>query len=146
MQTAVAPSISFGRLNGFVTRVFAGRSMARKQVQLQRFSSFGQWVTIKRVTLDLSSRARFQARAPVGANRLRIAMSVNQAGAGLPRRLQPGDRLRAARAEQVPLRRKRRGTERPRSRTEQAVVCTTGPILKTGWATGPVPLRTEPTQ
>jgi plastocyanin len=82
VQTAVAPSISFGRLNGFVTRVYAGRSMARKQVQLQRFSSFGQWVTIKRVSLDLSSRARFEAVLPVGPNRLRIAMSVNQAGAG----------------------------------------------------------------
>ena len=82
VQTAVAPSISFGRMNGFVTRVFAGRSMARKQVQLQRFSSFGQWVTIKRVTLDLNSRARFKAALPIGANRLRIAMSVNQAGAG----------------------------------------------------------------
>ena len=82
VQTAVAPSISFGRMNGFLTRVFAGRSMARKQVQLQRFSRFGQWVTIKRVTLDLNSRARFRAALPVGANRLRIAMSVNQAGAG----------------------------------------------------------------
>ena len=82
VSTAVAPSISFGRLNGFVTRVFAGRSMARKQVQLQRRSSFGQWVTIKRVSLDLSSRARFRALLPCGANRLRIAMSVNQAGAG----------------------------------------------------------------
>jgi plastocyanin len=82
VQTAVAPSISFGRLNGFVTRVFAGRSMARKQVQLQRFSSFGQWVTIKRVFLDLNSRVRFQAKLPSGTNRLRIAMSVNQAGAG----------------------------------------------------------------
>lgn len=82
VQTAVAPSISFGRLNGFLTRVYAGRSMARKQVQLQRFSSFGQWVTIKRVALDLSSRARFEAVLPVGTNRLRIAMSVNQAGAG----------------------------------------------------------------
>jgi hypothetical protein len=39
-------------------------------------------VTIKRATLDLNSRARFQAALPVGANRLRIAMSVNQAGAG----------------------------------------------------------------
>jgi plastocyanin len=82
IQTAVAPSISFGRLNGFLTRVYAGRSMARKQVQLQRFSSFGQWVTIKRVSLDLSSRARFEAVLPAGSNRLRIAMSVNQAGAG----------------------------------------------------------------
>lgn len=82
VSTAVAPSISFGRLNGFVTRVFAGRSMARKQVQLQRLSSFGQWVTIKRVFLDLSSRARFRALLPCGTNTLRIAMSVNQAGAG----------------------------------------------------------------
>jgi plastocyanin len=82
VSTAVAPSISFGRLNGFVTRVYAGRSMARKQVQLQRLSRFGQWVTIKRVTLDLNSRARFTASLPLGVSRLRIAMSVNQAGAG----------------------------------------------------------------
>ena len=82
VATAVRPSISFGRLNGFVARVYAGRSMARKQIQLQRLSQFGQWVTIKRVSLDLSSRSRFEAKLPCGPNRLRIAMSVNQAGAG----------------------------------------------------------------
>jgi plastocyanin len=82
VQTAVAPSISFGRMNGWVTRVYAGRSMARKQVQLQRLSAFGQWVTIKRVALDLNSRARFRATLPLGVSRLRIALSVNQAGAG----------------------------------------------------------------
>ena len=82
ISTAVAPSISFGRLNGFIARVYAGRSMARKQIQLQRLSAFGQWVTIKRVFLDLNSRARFEATLPCGANRLRIAMSVNQSGAG----------------------------------------------------------------
>lgn len=82
VATAVGPAISFGRLNGFVTRVYAGRSMARKQVQLQRLSRFGQWVTIKRVALDLNSRARFRTALPCGANRLRIAFSVNQAGAG----------------------------------------------------------------
>ena len=82
ISTAVAPAISFGRLNGFVARVYAGRSMARKQIQLQRLSAFGQWVTIKRVSLDLSSRTRFEATLPCGANRLRIAMSVNQSGAG----------------------------------------------------------------
>ena len=82
ITSEVAPVISFGRLNGFVTRVYAGRSMARKQVQLQRLSSFGQWVTIKRVPLDLNSRARFRAKLPLGVSRLRIAMSVNQAGVG----------------------------------------------------------------
>jgi plastocyanin len=82
VTTAVAPSISFGRATGFVTRVYAGRSMARKQVQLQRLSRFGQWVTIKMVALDLNSRARFRAALPIGSHRLRIAMSVNQAGVG----------------------------------------------------------------
>jgi plastocyanin len=82
VATAVKPAISFGRNNGFVTRVYAGRSMARKQVQLQRLSQFGQWVTIKRVSLDLNSRARFRAALPFGVSRLRIAMSVNQAGVG----------------------------------------------------------------
>src|SRR5262249_28732275 len=32
-------------------------------------------------------------------------------------------------------------TERRRSRTYPAVGCTTSPVLKTGWATGPMPLR-----
>lgn len=82
VATAVKPAISFGRMNGFVTRVYAGRSMARKQVQLQRLSQFGQWVTIKRISLDLDSRARFRAALPFGVSRLRIAMSVNQAGVG----------------------------------------------------------------
>jgi plastocyanin len=82
VATAVKPAISFGRNNGFVTRVFAGRSMARKHVQLQRLSQFGQWVTIKQVQLDLNSRARFRAALPFGVSRLRIAMSVNQAGVG----------------------------------------------------------------
>src|SRR5688500_15139732 len=82
VTTAVAPSISFGRQTGFVTRVYAGRSMARKQVQLQRLSRFGQWVTIMMVALDLNSRARFRAALPIGVHRLRIAMSVNQAGVG----------------------------------------------------------------
>jgi plastocyanin len=82
VTTAVAPLISFGRSTVFVTRVFAGRSMARKQVQVQRLSQFGQWVTIKRVPLDLSSRARFRVALPIGVSRLRIAMSVNQAGVG----------------------------------------------------------------
>ena len=34
--------------------------------------------------------------------------------------------------------------ERRRSRTYRAVGCTTAPVLKTSWATGPMPLRNEP--
>jgi hypothetical protein len=35
-------------------------------------------------------------------------------------------------------------TERRRSRTYPATGCAASPVLKTGWATGPVPLRGEP--
>ena len=38
------------------------------------------------------------------------------------------------------------GAERRRSRTYPAVGYTTSPVLKTGWATGPMPLRNERTK
>ena len=79
---AVAPVISFGRNNGWVTRVYAGRSMAAKTVQVQVVSKFGQWVTVKRVRLDGRNAARFPLELSKGMHRLRIAMSVNQAGIG----------------------------------------------------------------
>ena len=82
VQTAVRPVISFGRSTLWTTRVFAGRSMTRKAVQVQRLSAFGQWVTVKRVVLGSLSRARFGLTLPKGSSKLRIAMSVNQAGAG----------------------------------------------------------------
>ena len=79
---AVAPVITFGRNNGWVTRVYAGRSMAAKTVQVQVVSKFGQWVTVKRVRLDGRNAARFPLALSKGMHRLRIAMSVNQAGIG----------------------------------------------------------------
>lgn len=82
VTTAVRPVISFGRSTDFITRVYAGRSMAGKSVQIQRLSAFGQWVTLKQVRLDSSSRARFRVLLPRGLSHLRIAMSVNQAGVG----------------------------------------------------------------
>ena len=82
ITTAVAPVISLGRQSGWVTRVWAGRSMSARTVQVQRLSRFGQWVTLKQVTLGPGSRARFRLTLPKGVSRLRVAMSVNQAGAG----------------------------------------------------------------
>ena len=58
------------------------RSFAGRYVQFQRRSSLGQWVTIKRVRLNTSSAAVFRATPPRGTSSLRIAFSVNQAGAG----------------------------------------------------------------
>jgi len=79
---AVAPVITFGRNNGWITRVYAGRTMAAKTIQVQTVSEFGQWVTIKRVQLGPRSSARFALTLSKGMHRLRIAMSVNQAGVG----------------------------------------------------------------
>ena len=83
VQTAVAPSISFGRMNGFLTRVYAGRSMARKQVQLQRL------LELRPVGDDQARLARSELARPVrggAAGRCEPAadrhVSVNQAGAG----------------------------------------------------------------
>ena len=54
--------------------------MAAKTVQVQRVSKFGQWVTIKRV--GRPEPRPVSSALSKGVNRLRIAMSVNQAGVG----------------------------------------------------------------
>ena len=54
----------------------------RRIVKLQRLTARGTWVTVKRVRLDRHGAARFRATLPQGRSTLRIAMSVNQAGAG----------------------------------------------------------------
>jgi plastocyanin len=80
----VRPLVSFHVLSGgrFSTKVVAGRSFAGRYVQFQRRSSFGQWVTVKRVRLSTGSAAVFRAAPPRGTSSLRMAFSVNQAGAG----------------------------------------------------------------
>jgi hypothetical protein len=71
--------LATGRL---VTRVAARHSFAGRYVQLQRRTASGGWRTLKRVRLNASSTARFRAQLPRGKSVLRIAFSINQAGAG----------------------------------------------------------------
>lgn len=79
----VAPSISLRRIgNWFVVRAVGAQRFARRAVQVQRLNAFGQWVTLRKVTLNSSGAQRFKVKLPKGTNRLRIAMSINQAGAG----------------------------------------------------------------
>ena len=68
--------------NRFSTSQLADRSFAGKIVQLQRRSSLGQWVTLKRMQLNGSSASIFRPALPMGNSSLRVAMSVNQAGPG----------------------------------------------------------------
>jgi len=79
----VRPRIRLSHRNGkFYTAVQSATSHAGKAVIAQRLSRFGQWVTIKKVRLGGRSTAVFKATVPKGKSRVRVAMSVNQAGAG----------------------------------------------------------------
>jgi plastocyanin len=79
----VRPRIRLAYRNGrFITRVESATSHAGRFVLAQRLSRFGQWVTLKKVRLGARSGAIFRMRLPHGKSRIRIAMSVNQAGGG----------------------------------------------------------------
>jgi hypothetical protein len=65
------------------THIAAGRSFAGRNVQLQQLQSGLGWHTVTQMPLNHNSSAIFPALSSVGANStLRIAMSVNEAGAG----------------------------------------------------------------
>ena len=84
VRVGVRPAISLRRTatGSFVTAVRGGRSFVGKVVQLQRKLADGRFVTVRRVRLGAASRAVFTTKLPRGTSTLRIAMSVNQAGAG----------------------------------------------------------------
>jgi plastocyanin len=79
----VAPRLSLGRNNGWIIHAAGGTSFAGRAVQLQRLNVLtGQWVTLRKPLLNSRSTAKVQLTLPKGVNRLRAAISVNQAGAG----------------------------------------------------------------
>src|ERR671939_307442 len=79
----VRPRIRLSYRRGrFYTAVQSATSHAGKVVLAQRLSRFGQWVTLKKVRLGGKSTAVFRMRLPKGKSRIRVAMSVNQAGGG----------------------------------------------------------------
>jgi len=79
----VHPRITFTRLpdGHFVVRVLGGGSFAHRLVQLQRRVG-SRWTTLRRYRLGSRSRVEFKATLPKGQSTLRVAISVNQAGAG----------------------------------------------------------------
>jgi plastocyanin len=84
---SVRPRIRLSYRNGkFTTSVQTATSHAGRSVLAQRLSRFGQWVTLKKVRLRGNvagkSSAVFRLRLPKGRSRIRVAMSINQAGAG----------------------------------------------------------------
>jgi plastocyanin len=70
-----------------IGRWFVARAQPSKYgghwVYVQRLNAFGEWVSLKKVTLNSQSATRFKLRhLPHGLNRLRIFITTNQAGAG----------------------------------------------------------------
>ncbi len=80
----VRPRVVFRRVGRirFRTRVVAARSFAGRRVRLQRRTAAGRWVTVKRIRLNRRSAATFRVQLRRRSARLRLVMSVNQAGPG----------------------------------------------------------------
>jgi hypothetical protein len=84
VTVGVRPIVTLRRLSKgrLATLVLAGRPFTGRYVQLQRRRADGGWRTIGRLRLSRHSRATFHPSLPHGRSTLRIAFSVNQAGAG----------------------------------------------------------------
>jgi plastocyanin len=84
IQVAVSPRLTLTRVGRwYVTRAQAARSYSRHWVYVQRLNGFGEWVTLKKVTLNSQGAQRFRIKTlPSGRNRLRTFITTNQAGSG----------------------------------------------------------------
>jgi plastocyanin len=80
----VQPKLTLGRNGAWLIHAYGGHGLGGRIVQFQRLNTLtGQWVTLRNVQLSATSSARVVLTLPKGVNHLRLAMSVNQAGAGL---------------------------------------------------------------
>jgi plastocyanin len=86
----VQPRLALGRNGAWIIHAYGGHGLAGRDVQFQRLNTLtGQWVTLRKVQLNTRSAARVVLTLPKGLNHLRLAMSVNSAGAGLLGGLSP---------------------------------------------------------
>jgi plastocyanin len=83
----VAPKVTLrpGRNGTMKAQLTAGRSFWHRHLYLQRLSRYGQWVNIAALTLGPRSGKIFSpaSHLPLGMSRVRVFLSVNQAGLGL---------------------------------------------------------------
>lgn len=86
VRSEVKPRIELwysSRTRVFWVAVAPRASQAGHTIYFQRLSSFGQWVTRKRVKLNALAAVKFRAPSlPRGRSRVRMYMTVNQAGPG----------------------------------------------------------------
>ncbi len=83
----VAPRVTLrpGRNGTMQAKVTSGRSFWHRHLYLQRLSRYGQWVNVAALMLGPRSGKIFSpaAHLPRGTSRIRVFLSVNQAGLGL---------------------------------------------------------------
>jgi plastocyanin len=83
----VAPKLTLlpGRKLTMKAQLTGGRSFKGKHIYLQRLSQYGQWVNVAALTLGSKSGRIFSPASylPHGTSKIRVFLSVNQAGLGL---------------------------------------------------------------
>jgi plastocyanin len=85
INVAVSPRLTLTKIRSwFVARAQApAKSFGGRWVYIQRQNRFGDWVRVKKVTLNRQGAQRFKLRGlPNGLNRVRAYMTTNQAGSG----------------------------------------------------------------
>ncbi len=84
IATAVQPRLWLKRVgNWWVVRVSAARSFKNRWVYVQRLSPLGQWINVRKVLIGTATAQRFKIKdLPKGVSRLRLFLTVNQAGVG----------------------------------------------------------------
>jgi plastocyanin len=80
---SLRPNVVFSASKRFGSvTVKADRSLAGRQLYLQKFTRFDQWVKVAKFTLNRNSHKFFRLPLKRGRYALRIFMSLNQVGAG----------------------------------------------------------------
>ena len=83
ITVAVQPRLRLSRRRPLVRRTRPARQVRRALALRAAANAFGEWVSLKKVTLNSQSATRFKLRnLPHGLNRLRLFISTNQAGSG----------------------------------------------------------------
>jgi plastocyanin len=83
VSVAVQPRLRLGHVRNWFVAHAQPTKYRGHWVYVQRANAFGEWVSLKKVTLNSQSAARFKLRnLPHGLNRLRLFITTNQAGSG----------------------------------------------------------------
>jgi len=83
ISVAVQPRLRISHVgNWFVARVQPNKYRGH-WVYVQRINAFGEWISLKKVSLNSQSANRFKLKnLPHGLNRVRLFITTNQAGSG----------------------------------------------------------------